>query len=1256
MRKTILTAWSIPKKLLLLLLIICMTAAGIIVVSGLAHRDHVIREAKYKTLLLVQSIAAQQEQIVLGARQMLSTLAQLPQVQKLDPEACNELFREIVSRHPNFTTILGVAPDGNVVASSVPFVPGVNLLDRKHFQDAVRTRDFSAGEYIIGRVTKVPSLSYSFPVLDADHGLVGVIIGSFRLDAYADFVKNANLPGGSVVTIFDCKGTRLYRLPDDGNLIGKPVGAESFKLMSGALDQGEYERTGDDGTLRLFAFKRLSLAEGERPYMYVGAGIPKDNVAGGAIREMLDNLSILGFSCMAVGVLGFLLFKYVFARPIKRLVETTQQVGKGELGIRTGLPHTPDELGWLAESFDEMAELLEERSNQRRQAEEALRLSEEKFRALFRSSPGALVFASIDEGRVLDVNEGCCRLFGYSREEMIGKTGTELGIWGSPEERHAISEMIDSRGAVSDFECRLRTKAGEIRSAFMSVEIMEIENRRCMLVVVNDISERKAAEKVLGLTRFSIEHAVDPILWVGPDARLLYANEAACRSLGYSREELLSLSVPDIDPHIDMESWPALYESRKQGGSDTFETVHRHKDGTVFPVEVSLTNLVFHDAEFDFVFVKDIRGRREAERALRESEKRLQLALGASRMGVWELDLQNGAAFWSPECYDILGMKESDGPIDFTRIGQLERILQVMAAASRSSVEGSVYEEEFKTVWPETGERWISILGRAEYDVNGMPLRLTGTIQDITRRKRMENDLRASEEMFRLLVENAPDSIHVQTRGNFAYVNPAAMRLLGAVSREQLLGRSVLDTMDPAFHEEVRERIHRANIERRYLPPSEQRLIRLDGTSVDVEASGVPIVYENRNGALVFMRDISERKRAEDEREQLERQLRQAQKTEAIGTLAGGIAHDFNNILVPVMGYTEMVLNEVPPGSTTHTHLQQVLNAANHAKDLVKQILAIGRHGQEQEKKPLDIGVVVREAMNLLRATLPTTIEIRQEIGTCVASADPTQIHQVMLNLCMNAAHAMNNRGILDVSLRPCKLDQADLAVLSIMDLNPGRYLKLAVTDTGCGMDKATLDRIFDPYFTTKEVGKGSGLGLAVVHGIVKRHDGAVSVRSKPDEGSTFCIYLPEIEAKARSAADAAQTLPKGSERILLVDDEKTVMDLGARMLERLGYHVTAESGSVRALEVFRSRPDDFDLVVSDYTMPNLTGIDLALEIRRIRPDKPIILCTGFSERLNETTARELGVGLMMKPFGIKQAADIVRKTLDARKDPGAGK
>jgi PAS domain S-box-containing protein len=405
--------------------------------------------------------------------------------------------------------------------------------------------------------------------------------------------------------------------------------------------------------------------------------------------------------------------------------------------------------------------------------------------------------------------------------------------------------------------------------------------------------------------------------------------------------------------------------------------------------------------------------------------------------------------------------------------------------------------------------------------------------------------------------------------------------------------------------------------------------------------------YSPQSGrfATIFA-DVTNRKR-------LESQLQQAQKMEAIGTLAGGIAHDFNNILFPIIGYTEMTLDRLEEGSREKKNLEEVLSGAHRARDLVAQILTFSRQG-DREVKPLRIQLVVKEVVKLLRSTMPATIDIRERVennGRPVL-ADPTQVHQIIMNLCTNAYHAMRESGgLLEIGLKEVSFEPGNLPAES--RLGPGSYQLLTVSDTGGGMDAATLHQIFDPYFTTKGKGEGTGLGLSVVHGIVKTYGGDIQVASCPGEGSTFHVYLPAVDRIAESPTVDDNPPVGGRERILVVDDEAPLRRMLNRMLASLGYDVTCCRSGREALDTFLGGPDRIDLVITDMTMPQMTGIQLTRELLDVRPDLPIILCTGFSALISEESAAAIGIRkLVMKPVVRREMAEAIRGVLDGEQAP----
>ena len=389
------------------------------------------------------------------------------------------------------------------------------------------------------------------------------------------------------------------------------------------------------------------------------------------------------------------------------------------------------------------------------------------------------------------------------------------------------------------------------------------------------------------------------------------------------------------------------------------------------------------------------------------------------------------------------------------------------------------------------------------------------------------------------------------------------------------------------------------------------------------------------------MLDISEQRR-------LEAQIQQTQKMESIGSLAGGIAHDFNNILFPIIGMSELLLEDLPKGSLESDHAHEIYKAGTRAKDLVSQILSFSRQS-ESEMIPVRAQTVLKEVLKLCRSTIPTNIDIEQDIqqdcGSILANA--TQIHQIGMNLITNAYHAVQDKnGKISVTLKEIKINRHNLMDLS---LRTGKYLELSVADNGTGIPTNIINRIFEPYFTTKETGKGTGLGLAVVYGIIKEHRGDIQVNSKEGEGTTFKVYLPLLKkSEDKESKSLHVEIETGTEHILLVDDESSIAKLEQQMIERFGYKVTVRTSSIEALEVFRTTPDKFDMVLSDMSMPNMPGDQLAGEIKKIRPDIPVIICTGFSERINKDNAKEIGVNaFLMKPIVKTDLAKKVRQVLD---------
>jgi len=570
-----------------------------------------------------------------------------------------------------------------------------------------------------------------------------------------------------------------------------------------------------------------------------------------------------------------------------------------------------------------------------------------------------------------------------------------------------------------------------------------------------------------------------------------------------------------------------------------------------------------------------------------------------------------------------------------------------------AAIESGVWEGETALLGPDGREIPVSQVIMAHKSSEGELQYLSTIMRDITDLKKSEEQLRESETRYRTLFNSAGDGIAIIKDGVHIECNPKLEELFGC-PMDQIIGQ-LPEKFSPLTQPDGRDSKEKAleKINKALQGGTqffEWQHKRFDGTLYDAEVTLNCFEIGSEKYLQASSRDITERKQAEEKRKELESKLRQAQKMEAVGTLAGGIAHDFNNILSPIMVHSEMAMMELPPESPIQHSLKEIFKAGERARDLVKQILTFSRK-EEGKRAEIRITLVLKEVLKMLRSSIPTTIDIQQnmEAKSDTVLADPTHIHQIILNLGTNAAHAMREKGgTLKVSLIQEDLDSE--AAERYSDLNPGSYLKLTVSDNGHGIDSETIQKIFEPYFTTKGPGEGTGMGLALVHGIVKSNGGDITVESEPGKGATFNLYIPRIETDVSSVEERSVKLPSGTERILFVDDEKVAVDAIKPMLEILGYNVTARTSSIETLEAFRNNPQSFDLIITDQGMPNMTGKDLARELMSIRSDIPIILCTGFSEQIDENKAKGMGISaFLMKPIVMRDMANTIRQVLDKK-------
>ena len=781
-----------------------------------------------------------------------------------------------------------------------------------------------------------------------------------------------------------------------------------------------------------------------------------------------------------------------------------------------------------------------------------------------------------------------------------------------------------------------------------------------LLGAVTDISERKRTEKAMRASeeryRTILETIQDGYAELDLKGDFTFFNESFRRMTGCTHEELMGMNYRQYaaDEENAKKVYQAYNRSYRTGEPVRIEWDIRGKGGKRRTIEVAVS-LIRNTEGLKTGFrgiVRDVTERKRAEEELRESQRQLADIISFLPDATLIIDKDGRVLAWNRAMEEMTGVKaqamlgKGNHEYSIPFYGARRPILVDLILNPLAEIEAKYSIKRKGDIFYE-GETYLSALrGHEAYlygrvsalrDANGNVVGAIESIRDITAR-------RLAEEKYRAIFDNAVMGIYqVTPGGRILSANPAYARILGYESPEDLLN-SVTDTARQVYvHPEERSELLRAIHESGTIQDREVQWFRKDGSIVWItingravrDGSGQVIHYE---GAV---RDITEHK-------SLEQQLHQAYKMEAIGTLAGGIAHDFNNILSAVIGYAEMATRESDLG-TVRRYLDGIYQAGIRAGDLVKQILTFSRQSEEK-RYPLRVGPIIKEAMKLLRASLPTTIKIHQNIhsdqGHVMAS--PTHIHQILMNLCTNAAHAMGaGRGTLTVRLAPVDIKSDDGLIHH--GLIPGKHLKLAVSDTGCGIAPGTIDKIFDPFFTTKRPGEGTGMGLAVVHGIVKSCGGAITVQSEVGKGTEFDVYFPLLkETGAVPQKEAPTPIVGGEERILFVDDEEVLVDLGKNMLSGLGYRVEGRTSSLEALELFRTEPERFDLVITDMTMPNMTGLELAQELMRIRPNLPVILCTGFSELVTAERAKSLGLKeFIMKPVVLRQLAGAVRRSFD---------
>ncbi|MGA1795441.1 MAG: PAS domain S-box protein [bacterium] len=738
------------------------------------------------------------------------------------------------------------------------------------------------------------------------------------------------------------------------------------------------------------------------------------------------------------------------------------------------------------------------------------------------------------------------------------------------------------------------------------------------------------------------------------DKRIRWVNKAFQDIFGYSHQELIGKGLDFLVVSEEIDDMITMIERELHRRNHTAytEITAERADGVRISIDCVGRKTVFENEPGIQLLVRDVTKRKQVERALRDSEERFRVIVQNAPFPISIFDSTGIYLYTNRKFNEVFGYTLQDIPtgkrwfeLAFPDPESRKAIVSAWKADLRELRKGRLRQRLFPVQCKDGKTRQIIFRPLPMSDD-----KLFVIYEDITDRMLAQEEIFKAKEYLEKVFNSVTDAIIVTTlKRRIVTCNNAAERVFG-FHTEEIVGRSIR-TLFPnkAVFKDLIRSTARMIREQGYFE-KEVTLMRKDGnlfpasliSSLLIGADGKP------TGIVAVGRDITERKFAEEAKAKLEAELCQARKLEAIGTLAGGIAHDFNNILLVILGYIELTMDALGMGSPALSNMEEAMRACTRGKELVRQILTFSRK-VKQERKPVQIYPIVAEALTFMRASLPKTLEIVHHINkSCGAvMADPTQIHQIVINLCSNAFHAMKgHRGTLTVTLD--EIDITPEPMRTCPDLKEGRYVRLTVNDTGSGIEAENLERIFDPFFTTKSPGEGTGMGLSTVLGIVKAHDGVITVSSQLGKGTTFTVYFPCLGTRAKLCELKQEPVPLGKERVLFVDDEEPITIVGKKTLERLGYRVTALTSSVEALEVFHEKPNDFDVVVTDQTLPTMTGMEFASKLKHIRPTIPIILTSGYSEVITEETAKAAGIrDFIMKPFLARDLATAIRRVMD---------
>jgi PAS domain S-box-containing protein len=805
-------------------------------------------------------------------------------------------------------------------------------------------------------------------------------------------------------------------------------------------------------------------------------------------------------------------------------------------------------------------------------------------------------------------------------------------------------DRLAGKQVPSHYEFRAVRKDGSVRWVEMYADRVKYNGKYAVQGAVMDITERKTAEEELRVEKAYLEElfqsAPESIVLVDNNSNVLRANGEFTRTFGYTSEEILGKCIDDlIVPSHLCEEAASITKRIKGGERVSFETVRQRKDGTTVNVSI-LGNPIKVEGEQVAVYgiYRDITDRTRAEEALRESDEKYRGIFNNAQVGMFRSRVSDGKILECNERHaQMYGYRNREECIaEFTSSehyidpGMRKRMLsQIKKTGEINNFEARFSRKDGSVIWVRFSARLYREKGFLE-----------GVVTDVSEEKRAVAEVGKSEEKYRVLVENATDAVVIIQDNQIKFHNPRTEALIGCSSLE-LVNFNFIHFVHPADQKLVLKKYESWFRGDEYPSSLTCRLVHKNGDMLWGEINAVRIVWEGKPAVLSFIRDITNEKK-------LGAQLQQAQKMEAIGTLAGGIAHDFNNLLQAVLGYSDLLLLNKGRDDTDYRELQEIRRAAQRGTELTQQLLTFSRK-VESKLRPLNLNNEVQQVHELLKRTIPKMIEIKLRLSKNLkpVNADPSQIGQALMNLAVNAKDAMPGGGKILIETENVGLD--DKFCKTHIGATPGDYVLLSVSDTGHGMERDSIARIFEPFYTTKKVGVGTGLGLAMVYGIVKNHSGYITCESRPGKGTAFKIYFPVIDQESELEEEKEGTAPSGgTETILLVDDEKFIRDLGVRVLTTYGYRVLTASDGEAALRLYGKEYERIDLIILDLIMPKMSGGQCFEGILKINPDAKVIIASGYAaDQPIKGPIEDRSRCFIGKPFKVRHLLKSVRDVLN---------